>query len=660
MHKSKLFDMKVSNGMNRMKKHLSKVLPGKLFMKISFLVLGIASTVWFLLRVIPKPSRAGYPCMRTAAPFMSAFIIYLISITGSVFAFRKLGKKLISAKYIAAFGFLAIAAVSVFIAGSVNNPSSKAATLAIQESLTANDPIGVATGLKPGRVVWIYNPGSTNENCTNSAGDYWFQEDNTNQDTVRKMLADGLIGYTEADDLANAWNELFKYFNVNHAKGNVGYTAGEKIVIKLNMTNMGASGRTLTELMNSTPQLVLAILEELIDSVGVAQADITIGDPYRGFGDFYWDKCHGKYPDVHYIEGSNSDGREITELTGDDVFFTSDIDQPFASRLPQAYLDAAYLINMPCMKSHNSAGITLAAKNHQGSVIAPSQNATNQLMLSDLHYCYPDVPENQVMGMYRHIVDFMAHSKLGGNTLVYIVDAIWSGRNWNGYVDKWGMPPFNGDYTSSLFISQDPVAIESVGYDFLYNEYNNADYRSTYHGGDDFPIWVGVDDYILQAADPTTWPSGIDYDPDHADHTSPVGSLGVYEHWNNISDKQYSRNLGTGDGIELVSVLVDNESPNSIKETPKNNSIVSIYSYPNPAADVVFFEYAIDAPGQVSIEIFSIDGRKVAQIQNRDEFTGAHQLIWNVNQLNSGSYILRINHSSANGISTSTKKFQVK
>jgi len=28
--------------------------------------------------------------------------------------------------------------------------------------------------------------------------------------------------------------------------------------------------------------------------------------------------------------------------------------------------------------------------------------------------------------------------------------------------------------------------------------------------------------------------------------------LGVHEHWNNAVNKQYSRNLGAGDGIELV------------------------------------------------------------------------------------------------------------
>ena len=28
-------------------------------------------------------------------------------------------------------------------------------------------------------------------------------------------------------------------------------------------------------------------------------------------------------------------------------------------------------------------------------------------------------------------------------------------------------------------------------------------------------------------------------------------SQGVHEHWNNATDKQYTRNLGTGNGIEL-------------------------------------------------------------------------------------------------------------
>ncbi len=40
-------------------------------------------------------------------------------------------------------------------------------------------------------------------------------------------------------------------------------------------------------------------------------------------------------------------------------------------------------------------------------------------------------------------------------------------------------------------------------------------------------------------------------------------SLGVHEHWNNPVDKQYSRNLGTSEGIELVTGLRSIEAKNS-------------------------------------------------------------------------------------------------
>ncbi len=60
----------------------------------AFYVAGITSTIWFLVRVIPKPTRATYPCMRAAAPLMSGFVIYLLGIWGSAFAFKAGQEKL--------------------------------------------------------------------------------------------------------------------------------------------------------------------------------------------------------------------------------------------------------------------------------------------------------------------------------------------------------------------------------------------------------------------------------------------------------------------------------------------------------------------------------------------------------------------------------------
>ncbi len=516
----------------------------------TFWVTGTGSLLWFLVRVIPKPSRATYPCMRAAAPIMSGFVVYLLSLGGSVLAFRKVREKILLARYWSAFFFTVVAVLSAIVLFSRNEFIAQAANKAGSAMVeNADGPAGIARGVHPGRVAWVLDNNVTNEDCSNSADDYWFMDKNTNQAVTGKMLGDGLKSLSGQENCVAAWDILFRNFNYTHKKGWVGYQAGEKIVIKLNLTSLGNGWGTLSEGMNSTPQLALAILQQLVDTVGIAQGDITIGDPYRGFSDDYWDKCHARYPNVHYIQGLGTDGREQTELTDEDVFFNSD--DNFQSRLPKAYIEASYLINMPCMKSHGSAGITLAAKNHQGSVIGPDQDPDNQGMGEYLHYDYPDNPTNRKMGMYRHLVDFMAHKYLGENTLVYIVDAIWSGRDWFGAVEKWQMAPFNNDWTSSLFLSQDAVAIESVGFDFLFNEFEN---HSADHNDDVSPTWVGVQDYIHQAADPANWAPGIQYDPGNADHHTPVGSLGVHEHWNDATNMQYSRNLGNNQGIELVSV----------------------------------------------------------------------------------------------------------
>jgi len=111
--------------------------------------------------------------------------------------------------------------------------------------------------------------------------------------------------------------------------------------------------------------------------------------------------------------------------------------------------------------------------------------------------------------------------------------------------------PFNDDWSSSLFASQDPVAIDSVGFDFLWAEWDEDPRRS----------WA--DDYLEEAAMANDPISGTFYDPDG--NGTSLQSLGVHEHWNNPRDKQYSRNLGKNEGIELVSRIAKTKEASNIK-----------------------------------------------------------------------------------------------
>jgi hypothetical protein len=193
------------------------------------------------------------------------------------------------------------------------------------------------------------------------------------------------------------------------------------------------------------------------------------------------------------------------------------------------------------LKSHSRAGITLSAKNHFGSLVRSPVGD-----LRGVRYNYYDLHTNIEGGLpgrnhYRTLVDLMGHEDIGPKTVLYLADGLYGGKDWDGTPYRWNMPPFNGDWPSSLFASQDPVALDSVGFDFLLAEWPA-----------DVSVWDGLaQDYLHEAALADDPPSGTFYDPE--DDGIPLASLGVHEHWNNSADKQYSRNLGIGTGIELVS-----------------------------------------------------------------------------------------------------------
>lgn len=164
------------------------------------------------------------------------------------------------------------------------------------------------------------------------------------------------------------------------------------------------------------------------------------------------------------------------------------------------------------------------------------------------------------MGHYRALVDLMGNRDLGGKTLLCLIDGLFGGYYWDSRPYPWKMPPFgngiSGDWPSSLFVSQDPVAIDSVAYDFLLTEWpavvNNG-------GGPTNSLQGGAEDYLHEAALAGAPPSGTFYDPEK--DGLRMQNLGVHEHWNNPTEKQYSRNRGQTNGIELVYSRLNKTSP---------------------------------------------------------------------------------------------------
>jgi hypothetical protein len=381
--------------------------------KISFFTLGIASTVWFVIRVLPKPSRAAYPCMRAAAPLASSFVIYIIGLTTLTFTLKKVREKIMQSKYT----FAALFGLTALIAGIITvvntNTTAKAVSLALAQN--PNEPVGDAKGIFPGRVVWVHDIDATDNNCSNEDGDYWTDDANTNQSVVAAMLESGLKNLTGASNADAAWDSIFHYYNRNHGKGNVGYTAGEKIVIKINLNGIWNSSPDKN--INTSPQICHAVLDQLINDAGVAEPMISIGDPNCGMNDVTYNKCSGDFPNVTYW--GNGSGRTSAEPTANSVLICSsdDVNLHFENVLPQAYIDAAYMINIPVLKKHHRAGISLSSKNHFGSIGAFSGGAWH------LHPSLPcpdatGTDDNGEYGVYRCFVDIMGHKDLGGKTIL--------------------------------------------------------------------------------------------------------------------------------------------------------------------------------------------------------------------------------------------------
>ena len=536
-----------------------------------FLILGITSTVWFLIRVIPKPSRAAYPCMRAAAPVMSGFVVYLLSLGGMTLALRKARLNILRARYISGGLFIFIALAGLVISLSHDTSFS----FAIGPEKTGpddgpNQPMGKGMGVNPGRVIWVWDPKATNENCINAFDLY--KPENTNQGVVNKMVVDAVKKLSGKTSLNESWDALFKSFNYKKSKQNKAYTQGEKIFIKINQGTANGklsrkdenSGFYISEKLTDSPaaksgnagtcetypNVVLEILRELIYVVGVDQKNIAIGDPMSHIFGHNYDVWATEFPDVVYVDHTTSNfGRTMIKPTAKNLVFYSD--KSDSDKLYDIIEKADYMINVANLKPHGRAGMSLTAKNHFGSHARNSAFHLHHSLISPVSL---GSPTNNGYRKYRVLVDLMGSRYLGQNTLLYVVDGLYGGGSNETKVPvKYFMAPFNNDWCNSIFISQDQVALESVCYDFLRTEWNgtykHSDANNAYES---IPNVNGVDDYLHQAADAANWPADMIYDPDHSGQ--PLASLGVHEHWNNAEKKQYSRNLGKKDGIELISI----------------------------------------------------------------------------------------------------------
>ena len=654
------------------------------FYKLLFPIVGLAALLWIIIRVVQKPTRAAYPCVKVATPIASGFVLWLLGLAASVKAFTKMKYSYRSSSYSKAAVFLVLGVVfGLFalsqdalesLAGSRDNSVYK------QADLEPNQPMGQAVGIFPGRVVWVHNPNATNENCDPmKEGNSYFEPKNNNQDVIDQMLSQAIQSLTGKTSDSVAWDAIFKFHNNTRGKGEVGYKAGEKVFIKMNATSAWSGNYNNADLSKvykslwgtvnryyglseTSPAFILSVLRQLVNEANVAQEDIYIGDPMKFIYKHIYEYLHAEFPNVHYLDhtGHTNLGRELAVKGTTPLIKYSDRGSVLVSggnpvyedKLYKIYEEAEYMLNLPQMKGHVRGGVTMFAKNHFGSHTRDGANHLhNGLMLPG----ETGLVARPGYGLYRTQVDLMGHEILGKKNLVYLMDALWGTDHELNPPTKWQSAPFNNDWTSSVLASLDPVAIESVGYDFVRTEFTKERYPSSYENVVDVIQMEGVCDYLRQAADSANWPEGIQYDPENDGII--LASLGAHEHWNNPIDKEYSRDLKTGDGIELIKL----GNVTSVQHSPSSMDFKLNQNYPNPFNPSTTISFYLDKTSEVKLAVYDALGRLVKVLLNDQLSEGHHDIEWNSTNysgasVGSGVYIYKIIVKAENELFSQSKK----
>lgn len=272
-------------------------------------------------------------------------------------------------------------------------------------------------GLAPGRVIAVSHPGSIIEGK--------FQER-----PIQKMIEQGMIDLTDAPDLTAAWRTFFE--------------PGDVVGIKVNPVG----GPHVV----SSPEVVREIIRGL-ESAGVRRKDVVVYDRYRaeflnvGFQKWLpdgvrWMNAAEKYDEVQQdINGYDADHYMDMALTlpGQDVK-NERARRSYAARFITQEINK--LINLPVLKDHQSAGVTLALKNLSHGLV---NNVCRTHSSSTLNACGAFIPAVVSLPVIRN------------KTVLHILDGI-KGLYHGG---PGARPQFVWDH-QTMYFATDPVALDHI------------------------------------------------------------------------------------------------------------------------------------------------------------------------------------------------------
>jgi hypothetical protein len=275
-------------------------------------------------------------------------------------------------------------------------------------------------------VIEVHHPGSV------------YEEVKIRQTPVRDMLAKGMTALTGAPHETDAWRRFFE--------------PSDAVGIKICPV-----GRIYAM---SRYETVLEIVAAL-NRVGVKNKNIIVFDRY--FEEFLEAGYHKILPDgVHMGWSSRTASGTQVETDGYDERYYADfkrvypgqsLHNPLARRSHVCAIVSKRVnkvINVPCLKDHGSAGVTIALKNLSHGL---TNNVSRTHMGPDGNWCDRFIPEVVAIPMIRQ------------KAVLNVVDGL-VGMYEGGPHGAMGKNPCIWPYRSMLF-STDPVAVDRIGWDIV-------------------------------------------------------------------------------------------------------------------------------------------------------------------------------------------------
>lgn len=334
-------------------------------------------------------------------------------------------------KAAAALGIGAAALGTKVFGGALSKPN--ASPLRYEPT---DEPQAPSRTLRPGNgsVVHVHADGALLSSWSFQP-DYWNYVD---QGAVDRMVDEGMLALTGRAELSEAWKSLVP-----------NYQRGEVVAIKVSFNNGDKADETM---IDANVQPVNAVIRGL-KLAGVPERSIVVFDSQRPIRQ----RLRERLPSGVQVRDSSSDpwGDGSGAITFHLPTYGAN-----EQRISREVVKAAYLINMPVLKFHGSAHVSMGLKNHYGTISDPG---------AIHHWTFP--AGKYFAGAYKTyspIVELNQHPQIAGKTILIVGDALFGGFDNNGDHSKpaaWRT--FDNQPPKSLFFSRDPVAVDCVMCDVL-------------------------------------------------------------------------------------------------------------------------------------------------------------------------------------------------